>query len=270
MSATPPTGPTAIVIPVFNQVHHTRRCLDSLLAHSEEAREIAVIDNHSTDETPAYLYQAKQIFEANRWKFTIITNPENRGFGRAVNQGIRATSAPYVTVLNNDTWLMPGWDKALKEAIERLDAAMVGPHFFEKQFDEPTLLKRSERFARWNRGKHRRFWVPMLMFFRREPLTKIGMFDERYFVTFEEIDLRVRFDRAGFTYYQVGDCFIWHHVKGTRGQAHLTKPEHEAEGRRIFIEKWGFDPDDLRPGYFGWPERLRRRWQRVKNGLDLF
>ena len=34
--------------------------------------------------------------------------------------------------------------------------------------------------------------------------------------------------------------------------------------------KWKFDPDELRPGYFTWPERLKRRWQRIKFGLDFF
>ena len=36
----------------------------------------------------------------------------------------------------------------------------------------------------------------MFMFFKREALEKVGNFDERYFVTYEEIDLRVRFDRC--------------------------------------------------------------------------
>ena len=165
---------------------------------------------------------------------------------------------------------MMGWDQALRKAMESLQAAMVGPYYYEKAFDEKRLIARSQRFIKRNKGKKRETWVPMLMFFRRTALEQVGNFDETYFVTFEEIDLRVRFDRAGLKYYMVGDCFIWHAVKGTRGQSQLISPQHEIEGRKIFMEKWKFDPDDLRPGYFTWPERLKRRWLRIKNGLDYF
>ena len=147
---------------------------------------------------------------------------------------------------------------------------MVGPYYYEKPFNEKSILPRSRRFARWNQGKYRRFWVPMLMFFNRDALNEVGLFDERYFVSFEEIDLRVRFDRAGLPFYMVGDCFIWHAVKGTRGHSNLIASTHEQEGKKIFMDKWNFDPENLRPGYFGWTERLKRRWRRIKNGLDLF
>ncbi len=261
---------TSIVIPVYNQVHWTRRCLRSLLDHSEEARELVIVDNHSTDETPAYLNEVGAEFRNRGWKFSVITNTENRGFGRACNQGILGTEGEYVVVLNNDTWVMPAWDRRLRGAIEKLGAAMVGPFYFEKEFNEEVLLKRSVRFANRNRGKSRRFWVPMIMFFRRAALDQVGIFDERYFVSFEEIDLRVRFDRAGLKFFMVGDCFIWHAVKGTRGDAKLIPSNHEVEGRSIFMEKWGFDPDDLRPGFRKWPARLERRWRKIKFAFDFF
>lgn len=260
----------SIVIPVFNQVHHTQRCLESLLKHSEVCRELIIIDNHSTDSTPEYLQKMKPIFERKQWSYTVITNAENRGFGRACNQGILLSQASYVAVVNNDTWQMPGWDRALIGAMERLGAAMVGPYYYEKEFDEASLLARAQRFSKRNHGKFKEWWVPMFMFFRKTALEQVGLFDERYFVSFEEIDLRVRFDRAALKYYMVGDCLIWHAVKGTRGNSSLVSSTHELEGRELFIDKWKFDPDDLRPGYHTWSERLKRRWVRIKNGLDFF
>lgn len=268
----------SVVIPVFNQVHWTRRCLQSLLDHTSAPAELFIVDNHSTDETPQFLKGMQPLFESKGWRFTIITNETNQGFGRACNQGIRESKSTYVAIMNNDTWMMPQWDAALVQAIEKLGAAMVGPHFYEKKFlDEiqdgnrdKKMIAKSSRFARRNKGKFREFWVPMLMFFRRSALDQVGIFDEEYFVTYEEIDLRVRFDRAGLKYYVVGDCFIWHAVKGTRNETRLIPSKHEEEGLKIFMRKWGFHPDELRPGYFNWPERLKRRWIRIKNGLDLF
>lgn len=264
-----PNETISIVIPVYNQVHWTKRCLASLLKHSVRARELVIVDNHSTDETPEFLKSISKDFENNGWKIQIITNAENRGFGRASNQGIAATTGQFVAIMNNDTWLMPGWDRALADAIERSGYAMVGPYYYEKGFDETSIYGKARRFVWLNKGKMRPGWVPMLMFFRREALEQVGNFDERYFVTFEEIDLRVRFDRAGLKYGMTGDCFIWHAVKGTRGTAGVLPSGYEQEGRKIFTDKWGFDPDVLRPKYFSWPERLKRRWQRIRNGLGF-
>lgn len=263
------TSGISVIIPVYNQVHWTKGCLQTLLDHSSEARNLIIVDNHSTDDTPQFLESERERFEAKGWKYTVITNTENKGFGRACNQGIRIATGSYITILNNDTWLMPDWDGALKRAIKRTGAALVGPYYYEKKFHPKKIKSRAKRFVDWNKGKSRPWWVPMLMFFDKKALDQVGIFDERYFVSFEEIDLRVRFDQAGLKYLMVGDCFIWHAVKGTRGDAKIITPQHEIEGRRIFIDKWGFDPDHLRPHYHTWPERLKRRWLRIRNGVGL-
>ena len=58
----------------------------------------------------------------------IIENVDNVGFGAAVNQGIRASSTPFVAVLNDDTVTDPGWLEAMLRALEgRPDVGMVAP-----------------------------------------------------------------------------------------------------------------------------------------------
>ncbi len=251
----------SIVVPVFNQAALTERCLHSLLVGSQVARELIVVDNHSTDNTSGLLISLRTHFEKKGWKFQVITNEKNAGFGRACNQGIRASTSPYVAVLNNDTWLMPGWDQALLRRIKDLNAAMIGPYYDETPFDAVQTARRAQQFVQQNRGKARPLWVSILMFFRRADLEQVGLFDERFFVTYEDTDLRERFDRAGLKYFMVGDCSIWHFSKGTRNSAPLPQG-YEADGLRLFMEKWNFDPrarDHTR-----WA-KLRRRWMRMKN-----
>ena len=60
--------------------------------------------------------------------------PKTADLDDACNQGILTSQGKYVAVVNNDTWHMPGWDRALLGAIEKLDAAMIGPSFYEKSF----------------------------------------------------------------------------------------------------------------------------------------
>ena len=268
----------SIVVPVYNQAHLTERCLESLLLHSVAAREIIVTDNNSIDTTPELLVYFKSRFEQQGWRFQIITNSENRGFGRACNQGIRATQGEYVVVLNNDTWVMPRWDIALLKLAQDLGADMVGPHYDETVFDAVLTPKKADQFVLRNRGKFARDWVSILMFFRRSALEKLSLlqvpglpefpefFDERFFVTYEDTDLRERMDRARMRYFKSGDCSIWHFSKGTRETQSLPQG-YEQEGLRLFIEKWGFDPR-LRESTF--KARLLRRWKKIKVRFGLF
>ena len=161
---------------------------------------------------------------------------------------------------------MQGWDEVLLRRMSLLNVDMIAPHYDESAFDEIETPAKAERFIRRNLGKVHPDWVSILMFFRRPALESIGLFDERYFVTCEDADLRERMKRAGLRYCQVGDCSIWHFSKGTRGQVQMPS-DYEAEGLRLFMEKWGFDPcaEDRTL-----PMRFRRRWKKVKTKLGLF
>ena len=256
----------SVVVPVFNQVHLTERCLGSLIDNSILARELVIIDNNSSDSTPAVLKEFQNRFVEKGWSMNIISNFENVGFGRACNQGIRASSGVFVAILNNDTWLMPGWDEVLVRRINELDADMVGPYYDEFSFDAENTPLKAKTFVCRNRNKFSEDWVSILMFFRRETLNEIGLFDERFFVTYEDTDLRERMDRAGKKYFQVGDCYIWHYSKGTRDSQALPS-DYVQEGLRLFIEKWGFDPR-MREKTLS--AKLWRKWRKIKAKRGLF
>jgi hypothetical protein len=57
----------------------------------------------------------------------------------------------------------------------------------------------------------------------------------------------------------VGDCFIWHASKGTRGVESLIPSSHYTDGGHLFFEKWGFDASTLYPNPRSWSERLKKR-----------
>ena len=65
----------SLVIPVFNQLHYTRQCLDSLNRAGVADGQIIIVNNASTDGTAEFL--------ANRPQIRTINNPENRGCGFA-------------------------------------------------------------------------------------------------------------------------------------------------------------------------------------------
>ncbi|HAR41827.1 MAG TPA: hypothetical protein DCS07_04235 [Bdellovibrionales bacterium] len=262
----------SIVLPVASQVQLTRRCLDSLLAGTSIARELIVIDNHSTDATPGVLNEYAVKFREQGWEFFCLKNAENVGFGRACNQGLAASHGDFVTVLRNDVWLMPGWDAVLLRRIQHLRVDMVGPHIDESPFDPVRIREKASHFVRKNHGKVSKDWVSTLMFFRREALQALGVedgpFDERFSSAYEDTDLRYRMEKAGMTYRQVADCYIWRfsgHRAGNREKTEVSSAYEE--DLKLFIGKWGFDPlmgENTRKA------RFHRRWKKFKKALGLF
>jgi len=114
-----------IVIPVWNQPDVTQRCLRSLVECTEMPLRLILIDNASSAETQTLLTKFQP---PERFLVTRIRNPENLGFVKAVNQGIRAGSAPWVCLLNNDTVVTPGWlEEMLKVALSDPSVGLVNP-----------------------------------------------------------------------------------------------------------------------------------------------
>ncbi len=92
----------AAVIVTYNSAGVIRICLDSLTEMASSLTAI-VVDNASGDET------LRQIKPSVR----IIANPENKGFAAAVNQGVRASDAEFVLLLNPDTRLLTPVDELI-------------------------------------------------------------------------------------------------------------------------------------------------------------
>jgi len=267
----------SVVIPVFNQSHLTQRCLDSLIQNSSILQDVIIIDNASSDDTETLLNQFREQFSQTAIHFSVIKNDKNLGFGRACNQGIREylkSDAPYLFILNNDTWLMPGWDRALIEAMNHHSVDCIGPYFYEKPFHD-HMTKTAKNFVSRNRHGFRNHFVPILMCFNRSAVEKLsadcpgsngGMFDERYFVTYEDTDLLNRMKSIGLKYGQTGSCFIWHRSQGTRSSSALPSG-YEQEGLKLFMEKWGYDP---RPLEYTFRSRMKKRYWRFLEWLGKF
>ena len=62
----------SVVIPCFNQVHLTKRCLESFLKNSKLKHQLYIIDNASSDNTDAYLKSFKILAEEKGHKVTLI------------------------------------------------------------------------------------------------------------------------------------------------------------------------------------------------------
>jgi N-acetylglucosaminyl-diphospho-decaprenol L-rhamnosyltransferase len=226
----------SIIIVSFNSGECLTRCLESIEAHAPAAN-VIVIDNASTDESTGSA-------ALRRDGVTLLVNPRNMGFARAVNQGLAAASRHLVMVLNPDCYLLPGAADRLEEELGRYpECAIAGPRIlnddgsvqgsargdptlFTGFFGRTTLLTRlfpNSRLARHNvrtdiarvtnGGSFSVDWVSgACMMARREALTAVGGFDERYFLYWEDADLCRRLRNKGHSTRYVPSCTIVHSV----------------------------------------------------------
>ena len=112
----------SIVIPCYNQIHYTYRCLQSILRNTRQEEtpyEVIIADDVSQDAT-----RDLRLFAEN---LVIARNKENMGFLKNCNQAAALARGEYIFFLNNDTEVTEGWLSSLVALIERRpDAGMVG------------------------------------------------------------------------------------------------------------------------------------------------
>jgi N-acetylglucosaminyl-diphospho-decaprenol L-rhamnosyltransferase len=220
---TPPDGAEPapdLAVVVVN--HNTGELLSRALRSATEAAgdahlELVVVDNDSHDGSP------DRALEENP-QTRLIRNHANRGFAAGANQGIRSTTAPFVLLLNPDAEILAGTlGGFVKVAQDRPAAGAIGPvvrdpdgsiypsarkiptlaegvgHAFLGPF-VPNRFSKAYTMEGWDRGTERLVdWASAsCVLLRRTALDEIGLFDERFFMYVEDVDLCTRLRGAGW------------------------------------------------------------------------
>lgn len=247
----------SIIIPVFNKMEYTRRCLEALYRNTpfESAFEVIVIDNGSMDGTAAFLANAVSLYP----NLKVITNRENRGFAGANNQGAEAARGIFLVFLNNDTEPEARWlDTALAHLENSDGVGIVGskllyPNRTIQHCGVEFITRQDRPYELW--PEHRLRFAPeddpaanevsemeavtgACLFIRRDLFLELGGFDESYGLYFEDTDLcfKVR-ARGKRIFYEPGSVVIHHESK--------SSPDLGAAGAyleraaKVFFERWG-------------------------------
>ncbi len=208
-----------MIIPNWNGADHLPECLDSLAGQRFQDFETVVVDNASSD-------ASLNILETSRLPVRVIRNAANLGFSAAVNAGIRQSCAELIVLLNNDTRADPGWLEALVAGLDEYPEASFGasrmllyepPHAVDSAGDRYSLwLGTGENIGAGDPGEahDRPAWVfgacAGAAIYRRSLFDDIGLFDEEFFLIFEDVDIDLRAQVAGHSCLYIAGAIVYH------------------------------------------------------------
>ena len=206
----------SLVIPSYNGKEMTVNLLKSLKKTTYKKYDIIVVDNGSND--GCYEYVKKHFPYVKPLKLE-----KNKGFTGGANFGIRHSKSEYVVMMNNDMIVDSKWlSELVKVANSDGRIGIVGSVFLNDSniIDRIGYIESRKfilQFKPLYRGVTYRDNFPPAIevnhtfgLIKREVLNKVGLFDDKNFVFWEDIDLCYRAKKAGFKIVVATHAKIWH------------------------------------------------------------
>ncbi len=228
----------------WNRPHDTAKCVESLMGMSRPASKIIVVDNGSSDDSVNYLSRR---FPATQ----IIESAENLGFGGGMNLGLKAAlhdGADWIWLLNNDLEVASDCLHQLLQAVEDdREVAAVSPAIYEF-LHRDRMASIGKGIVRWRLGSTTQlsdgdgrpgdYLSGAALLIRARAMQAVGMFDERFFMGWEDVDLGLRLQASGWTLATCADAKIWHaEAKSTENDTSLREAMY-ADATHTFFRKW--------------------------------
>jgi GT2 family glycosyltransferase len=199
----------SVVVCTYNGGATLDQCLRSLLALDYPDYEIIVVDDGSTDDTPAIL----ALFPRIR-----VIRQANRGLSAARNVGLHNATGAIVAYTDSDCFADADWLTLLVDQLQRSGAAAVGgPNLSPEDGrlaacvaacpGQPMHVLESDQVAEHIPGCN--------MAYRREALQAINGFDPQYRKAGDDVDVCWRLQQAGYWITFAPGAFVWHHRRQT-------------------------------------------------------
>jgi GT2 family glycosyltransferase/glycosyltransferase involved in cell wall biosynthesis len=244
----------SLVVLAYNNLDLTKACLSSIALYSDYPNlEVIVVDNASSDGTPAFLRAWETETPPPGQTRRVLLNDRNLGFAAGNNVGLAAATGEYLVLLNNDTYVTPGWVRTLVAHLRRdRSVGLVGPvtnnigneaRIEIAYADMPEMIRLAGERTRDHAG--RAFPIATAAFFcvafPREVYERVGGLDEAFGMGFfEDDDYCRRLAQAGWRVVCAEDVFVHHHLSATF--AKLPSAERQAlfeRNKAIYEAKWG-------------------------------
>lgn len=249
--------PVHVVIVNWNTGRHLTTCLESLepAAAASLLRRVTVVDNDSKDGSVDSLEDVVVPLE-------IIRNRRNLGFAAACNQGATGSEADYLLFLNPDTKLLPDTLPAVVEFMESDRATRVGICGVDVVDSDGRSALSCSRFPTLRiavgRATGLRHVLPSLFpkqhlsadetrqsrsvdqvigafyLVRRHVFERLGGFDERYFMYYEDVDFALRARRIGAASYFLKEARVHHAENVSSDRVHRRRLAYSLHSRLLY------------------------------------
>jgi len=214
----------SVVIPNLNGGHLLPMCLDTLRKQTFRDFEVIVVDNGSRDGSLKLLRDTYP-------EVRIVSLDRNYGFAYPVNRGIEASRGEYVCLLNNDIELDTRWMEELLSSLRNHpDAGSAGPKLMRWHERERinvlairVNLDGHVEIVGAGENDLGQYDEEQFVFgvnagasmYRKAMFDDIGLFDEVFFASFEDVDLAFRAQLAGYKALYVPRAVGYHMVGAT-------------------------------------------------------
>lgn len=258
----------SVIIVTYNDAERLERCLKSIQSCKDEIdHEVIVVDNGSTDRTPALL-QSFPSLRVTRVAF-------NLGIATARNIGIDHSRGNYLLFLDSDTEVRPDCFANAVKALASDPGCWIGGcrtfrsdgslEYSARSFYTPAaLLFRRTALGKWfpnaaclrNHLNHdkdhiRNFvtdWVAgAALIVKREAIEELGYFDEWFAQYLDDYDLCYRTWKRGRTVLYIANSQVIHHMSLRSQKALLPALKHLRSGLYFYLKTWGVLDARTRP-----------------------
>jgi glycosyltransferase involved in cell wall biosynthesis len=126
----------SIIIPVYNTEKYLGKCLESATSQTYTNLEIIIIDDGSTDRSPAIMDDLKK----KNKKITVLRK-KNEGLSKTRNLGISLSTGYYILHLDSDDWIEPDMCSVLGEAARVTNADIITTNIFKEEVGKTTIKR---------------------------------------------------------------------------------------------------------------------------------
>jgi glycosyltransferase involved in cell wall biosynthesis len=273
-----------ILIPSWNNLSYLKLCINSIIKNSSFNFQIIVIVNEGKDGTLDWVSNADNI--------DYVYSPSNIGICYALNITRSLIKSDYIIYVNDDMYMLPGWDLVLHEEIKliqhnsfMLSSTMIEPNDTRnpcvvtknygqniEEFNEAELLRdfNNLKTTDW----HGSTWPPLVMHIDLWDFVG-GMSIEFSPGMYSDPDLSKKLYEAGVRIFKgMGKSLVYHF--GSKS----TKRIKENKGKKIFMLKWGISSRSFTTKYLhrgepysiefqepvsNWKDNLLNKIKRIKN-----
>lgn len=252
----------SIIIVNYKTRKLTSKLINSIIKNTKKINyEIILVDNASNDGSIGFF---KKLFDIK-----IIENNENLGFGNANNIGLNHCKGKYVFLLNSDTELLNNavfeffkFAEKSKKNVSCIgcilkDAKLTNTHsfgFFPTMFNDlyfqliklplKNFLNVKNEYCTYDFSKKPFYEVDYItgaaLFIKKSVISKLGFFDPRFFMYYEETDLQKKYLSFGFKSVLINTPNIVHLCGGSEEniKRNLSKSIIQLKSKLLYFRKW--------------------------------